>query len=34
MTITVTANGNPLVVIDTSNNITVSFEEVTVTLTS
>lgn len=34
MTITITANGNPLVVIDESNNITVSFEEVTVTLNS
>lgn len=34
MTITVTANGNPLVEIDESNNITLSFEEVTVTLNS
>jgi hypothetical protein len=34
MTITVTANGNPLVEIDDSNNITVSFETVTLTLTS
>jgi hypothetical protein len=34
MTITVTANGNPLVEIDDANNITVSFEPVTVTLTS
>ncbi len=34
MTITVTANGNPLVVLDASNNIAISFEEVTVTLTS
>lgn len=34
MTITVTANGNPLVFIDESNNIAVSFSEVTVILTN
>jgi len=34
MIITITANENPLVEIDASNNIVVSFSQITVTLTS